>query len=103
MYSIDELISKWFNLIIVDINPSTRKPTRRRVLQSVNLDLVPEEIGQEENEKVDAGVKIVDKNLERSRVVEIGHYVWKAHFVVYTIVLYVFLREDLDVYSLKLI
>ena len=59
MYSINELINKWFVLISIGVNPSTRNPTRKYILQS-NLDIVPKETGREENKEVDIDVIIVD-------------------------------------------
>ena len=60
MYSINELINKWFTLVVVDVDPSTRKHARRCILW-YNMDTIPEETSREENKEVDVfNVKIAD-------------------------------------------
>ena len=53
------MIKKYFGLIVVGIDPSSKKPKCRFILQSPNPDAVPQEIGRYENEDVDANEIIV--------------------------------------------
>ena len=59
MYNKNEVIHKWFDLIVVDVVPSTRTPTWRCILW-YNMDPILESIGQKDNEEEDVDIRIVD-------------------------------------------
>ena len=84
LFRINKLIKICFALIIFGFNLTTRHPIRKRNLCFNDPDPVPQEIGCDDIDEVDANERIPDyikkKNRKRSRAIEIGRYAWLTHF-----------------------